>query len=150
MVLDHLGLNANSKKAAGCILFDRVNANVGAMMLDIFLNQTGQTGIWLDGMGQAGIIQLFPKTEPITMGRFSRNKKRNYIFSKTEKRLMDKHIEYLISGDFEDAKERGWNGAGWYFWDEADGQFCYGPYENKQRAKAALNRYAEILYDNFK
>lgn len=55
------------------------------------------------------------------------------------------HIEYLLEGNFEDAENRGWNGAGWYFWDEADGQYCYGPYSTYTVAYEELNKYAKTL-----
>ena len=56
---------------------------------------------------------------------------------------MSSHVEYLEKGDFEDAIYRGWNGPGWYFWDEADGQFCYGPYESNAKAELMLEKYCK-------
>lgn len=55
------------------------------------------------------------------------------------------YIEYLKLGKFENAKSRGWNGAGYYFWDEADGQYCYGPYKTYNEALAAFDEYAKNL-----
>ena len=55
------------------------------------------------------------------------------------------HIEYLLKGNFENAENRGWNGAGWYFWDEADGQYCYGPYPTKEIAIIKMKEYGETL-----
>ena len=57
-----------------------------------------------------------------------------------------KHVEFLENGDFEDSAYRGWNGPGWYFWDEADGQFCYGPYDSSTKAELMLEKYCkEVL-----
>lgn len=58
---------------------------------------------------------------------------------------MNSHVEYLAAPDFESAIERGWNGSGWYFWDEADGQYCYGPYSSNILAETALEEYAKSL-----
>jgi hypothetical protein len=55
------------------------------------------------------------------------------------------YIEYLKLGTFENAKSRGWNGTGYYFWDEADGQYCYGPYKTYNEALIAFEKYAEHL-----
>jgi hypothetical protein len=55
------------------------------------------------------------------------------------------NIEYLTNGDFENAVERGYKGVGYYFWDEADGQYCYGPYATKELAIMKLNEYGETL-----
>ena len=55
------------------------------------------------------------------------------------------NIEYLTSGYFDNAVERGYNGVGWYFWDEADGQYCYGPYHTKEIAKQKMKEYGETL-----
>jgi len=63
---------------------------------------------------------------------------------------MTNYVEYLSEGFFENAAERGWKGAGWYFWDESDGQYCYGPYLTIFEAEQALAKYAGQLYDNFK
>jgi hypothetical protein len=58
---------------------------------------------------------------------------------------MNSPLEYLEKGDFEDAEKRGWHGAGWYFWDEADGQYCYGPFVTKALAESAMNEYYDSL-----
>jgi hypothetical protein len=58
---------------------------------------------------------------------------------------MNNNVEYLEKGDFENASERGWHGAGWYFWDECDGQYCYGPYVTAALAESALREYGETL-----
>jgi hypothetical protein len=55
------------------------------------------------------------------------------------------NIEYLPNGDFDNALDRGWSGAGWYFWDEVDGQYCYGPYPSSEIAKIELEKYAKNL-----
>ena len=54
-------------------------------------------------------------------------------------------IEYLPRDDFEDAQGHGWHGAGWYFWDEADGQNCYGPYDSEGMAEIAMDGYFDEL-----
>ena len=58
---------------------------------------------------------------------------------------MNRNIEYLENGNFEDAFKRGWHGAGWYFWDEADGQYCYGPYASYSEAEDQLVAYCKTL-----
>jgi hypothetical protein len=63
---------------------------------------------------------------------------------------MSNQIDYLAEDNFENAAERGWKGSGWYFWDEADGQYCYGPYLTTQEAESGMREYAKYLYDNFK
>jgi hypothetical protein len=55
------------------------------------------------------------------------------------------NIEYLTSGYFDNAVERGYNGVGWYFWDEADGQYCYGPYDTKEIAEQKMKQYYSTL-----
>jgi hypothetical protein len=55
------------------------------------------------------------------------------------------NIEYLSSGYFDNAAERGYNGVGWYFWDEADGQYCYGPYNTKELAIEKMKQYYSTL-----
>jgi hypothetical protein len=50
------------------------------------------------------------------------------------------NIEYIIYDDFDYAKERGWSGIGWYFWDES-GYYCYGPYETEEIAKEKSKEY---------
>ena len=59
-------------------------------------------------------------------------------------RLMN-NIEYLPNGDFDNALDRGWSGVGWYFWDEVDGQYCYGPYSTKELAISKLKEYGKGL-----
>jgi len=56
-----------------------------------------------------------------------------------------KHIEYLPLGNFEEAEARGWHGAGWYFWDECDGQNCYGPFSSSIQAEEELENYAKYI-----
>jgi len=55
------------------------------------------------------------------------------------------NIQYLLLGEFEDAERRGWHGVGWYFWDEADGQYCYGPYPTYVSAFNAMNEYSKNI-----
>lgn len=55
------------------------------------------------------------------------------------------NVQYLFDGDFDNAEQRGWKGEGWYFWDEADGQYCYGPYKAYFLAKNAMDQYAKTL-----
>lgn len=54
-------------------------------------------------------------------------------------------VQYLPNVDFDNALDRGWKGPGWYFWDEADGQYCYGPYKNKEIAIRRLKEYCDTL-----
>ena len=44
----------------------------------------------------------------------------------------------------EDAKRAGWDGPGWYFWDET---WCtlHGPFSTFKECRAALKAYAETL-----
>ena len=44
----------------------------------------------------------------------------------------------------ENPKPDGYNGAGFYFWDETE-SCCYGPYKTYKEAEDALNKYAEHL-----
>jgi hypothetical protein len=53
-------------------------------------------------------------------------------------------IEYLSTPSFDYAFQRGWNGIGWYFWDEV-GQNCYGPYNTALEAEMAVDEYAKTL-----
>ena len=58
------------------------------------------------------------------------------------------NIEYLTPRRFTSralSTERGYNGVGWYFWDEADGQYCYGPYHTKEIAEQKMKEYGEDL-----
>jgi hypothetical protein len=50
------------------------------------------------------------------------------------------HIEYLKTGD----QNWGWNGSGWYFWDETQA-YCHGPYESQEKARQQLNKYVAYL-----
>jgi len=45
-------------------------------------------------------------------------------------------IEYLFIGN----ESQGWEGAGWYFWDETWCD-CYGPYESAKKATEKLHEY---------
>jgi hypothetical protein len=54
-------------------------------------------------------------------------------------------IEYLNFPNDKDLEYRGYNGKGYYFWDEADGQYCYGPYSTYDEALVAFDKYAENL-----
>jgi len=39
----------------------------------------------------------------------------------------------------------GWDGPGWYFWDETQA-YCHGPYESAKLAKEGLVKYChEVL-----
>lgn len=62
---------------------------------------------------------------------------------------MNDNIVFLPVGDFDAAKSRGWNGEGWYFWDEA-GVYCYGPYHTVQIAQEKLNEYTIELMNSYK
>lgn len=59
--------------------------------------------------------------------------------------MKNPNVQYLPYADFEEAERRGWNGAGWYFWDEADGQYCYGPFDSEGLAELALEQYFKTL-----
>lgn len=52
------------------------------------------------------------------------------------------NIEYLDGISFNDVA-RGYQGPGWYFWDECDGQYCYGPYHTKEIAAQKMKEYGE-------
>lgn len=62
----------------------------------------------------------------------------------------NKHIDYLSELDEDVTLDRsgrqawGYQGPGWYFWDETEA-YCYGPYKSEKEAEIALNRYAETL-----
>jgi hypothetical protein len=49
-------------------------------------------------------------------------------------------IEYL-GIPFTDCEIAGWQGAGWYFWDESDA-YCHGPYTSFEEADEAMYKYA--------
>jgi len=57
-------------------------------------------------------------------------------------------IEYLNFPNDKDLESRGYNGKGYYFWDEADGQYCYGPYSTYDQALVAFDKYAENLMND--
>lgn len=50
------------------------------------------------------------------------------------------HIEYLNVGE----ANWGWNGPGWYFWDESEA-YCHGPYESQEAANNKLHEYYIFL-----
>lgn len=50
------------------------------------------------------------------------------------------HIEYLEKG----SPNYGWNGPGWYFWDESQA-YCHGPYESGEVANNKLKEYCVWL-----
>jgi hypothetical protein len=54
------------------------------------------------------------------------------------------HIQY-IRKDWCDGKVAGYEGPGWYFWDETQSN-CYGPYKTANGAARAKNKYChEVL-----
>lgn len=54
-------------------------------------------------------------------------------------------VERITKSDArDDVVERGWQGPGWYFWDEC-GVLCYGPYASRDEAGAAEAEYARNL-----
>ena len=62
-----------------------------------------------------------------------------------------KHIEYLFLNpgtgnwlSYEDARDQGWNGPGWYFWDETEA-YCHGPWKSAKEAEKELKKYALSL-----
>lgn len=60
---------------------------------------------------------------------------------------MSKQIYYynqLTKDNKDDMIAAGWNGQGWYFWDETQA-YCYGPFETEKKAEQALINYAETL-----
>lgn len=52
-------------------------------------------------------------------------------------------IQHLLH-NFEDAELVGWEGPGWYFWDETEA-YCYGPYRTKQEAEVREEFYFDWL-----
>lgn len=42
-------------------------------------------------------------------------------------------VEYLFA-NYDRNFDYGFNGAGWYFWDETEA-YCYGPYESAEIAE---------------
>lgn len=50
----------------------------------------------------------------------------------------------LIEQMFQDGDLAGWDGPGWYFWDETEA-YCHGPFTTKSEAEAAKTKYAEQL-----
>lgn len=63
--------------------------------------------------------------------------------------MTNKHVDYIMELDEEIAESRGvhawgYQGPGWYFWDETEA-YCYGPYKSEKAAEIALNKYAEKL-----
>ncbi len=49
-------------------------------------------------------------------------------------------IEYLTAGE----ALWGYEGPGWYFWDET-WAYCHGPYASREEASVAVNKYTEWL-----
>jgi hypothetical protein len=49
-------------------------------------------------------------------------------------------IEYLKDC----AKGWGFDGPGWYFWDEREA-YCYGPYDSKEYAKIKFDEYCKRI-----
>lgn len=45
---------------------------------------------------------------------------------------------------WEDGPLAGWQGDGWYFWDET-GAYCVGPFDTKDEATKAAKDYLEKL-----
>jgi hypothetical protein len=43
-----------------------------------------------------------------------------------------------------DAQAAGYNGPGWYFWDETE-SLCYGPYGSREEAAEKMREYATTL-----
>lgn len=52
-------------------------------------------------------------------------------------------IQYIDQA-FEDAIERGYEGPGWYFWDETS-VYCYGPFQTEAEASEGELDYARAL-----
>jgi hypothetical protein len=45
---------------------------------------------------------------------------------------------------FEDAKLAGWNGEGWYYWDETQ-SYCHGPFKDLSEANKHREKYIKHL-----
>lgn len=57
------------------------------------------------------------------------------------------NVVTLHSFDFSSKQEAdlaGWDGSGWYFWDET-GAHCHGPFGTKQEAEELLTKYVENM-----
>lgn len=52
-------------------------------------------------------------------------------------------VEY-IDKEFEFSKERGYEGPGYYFWDEGQVN-VFGPYKTKEEAESENHRYARDI-----
>ena len=44
----------------------------------------------------------------------------------------------------EDAQAAGWDGPGWYFWDES-WAYCHGPFSTREEASKALSIYCRDI-----
>lgn len=44
----------------------------------------------------------------------------------------------------QDMLDAGWDGQGWYFWDETEA-YCHGPFGTRDEAVNAEEKYAEVL-----
>ena len=56
-------------------------------------------------------------------------------------------VEYILINPYDKTIHPslyGWNGPGWYFWDETEAH-CYGPFETAEEANKKLKEYAETL-----
>lgn len=56
-------------------------------------------------------------------------------------------IEYyddVIKNTWLEWQEAGYDGPGWYFWDEVQ-MYCYGPYKTADDARLAEQEYADTL-----
>lgn len=58
-------------------------------------------------------------------------------------------IDYLTDDpdNYFDLSYYGFAGEGFYFWNETEAN-CYGPYDTKHEAEAALDEYAKTLSAN--
>jgi hypothetical protein len=57
-------------------------------------------------------------------------------------------VDYLNFPNDKSLESRGYNGKGYYFWDEADEQYWYGPYSTFVQALVASDKYAENLMND--
>lgn len=53
-------------------------------------------------------------------------------------------VALMSPRDRADLEEAGYDGSGWYFWDEVEAH-CHGPFSTAEEARNAMEQYAEKL-----
>jgi len=62
----------------------------------------------------------------------------------SDETVLGKHIQHIDAPWSDDAKLAGYDGPGWYFWDETQ-TICHGPYDTSKIAETNLHAYGVQL-----